>query len=427
MSTVSRERGQAALDAMAYPTKCPECAAPLPPNATHCAMCGWAPSLAKRAHQSIVLTGADSVTVKPIDWLWEGYLPRGMMALLAGLPGCGKSTLALAITATITNAGRWPDGTPMNNPGSVLIWSSEDAMDTTLVPRLMAMNADLSRVKFVTGFLDAEGNRRAFDPSQDIRALEEQAALIPDLRLLIVDPVLSAVAGDSHKAAETRRGLQAVVDMASARNIAVLGITHFRKGSSATDPAERVIGSQAFVALARMVLVASKVKDPEGGKLTRIIARAKSNISADDGGFEFFLEQYEVKPGIWAQGVQWGGAISGSALALLNQAENTDGTNDERHVIDEAVEFLQNALASGQVQSKEVEADAKAAGISVATLRRAKKQAKVKSVKSAMQGCWMLELRRCSPNSEDAHPFVVSTFEQVEHLRAESTETELEF
>ena len=291
----------------------------------------------------------------------------------------------------------------------------------------MAMKADLSRVRFVTGVVDVDGNRRSFDPSQDIRALEEQAASIPDLRLLILDPVLSAVGGDSHKAAETRRGLQAVVDMASARNIAVLGITHFRKGSANTDPAERVIGSQAFVALARMVLVASKVEDPEGGKLTRIVARAKSNISADNGGFEFFLEQYEIKPGIWAQGVQWGCAISGSALDLLNKAENTDGDNDEKTIIDDAVEFLENALASGWLPSKEVEAEAKAAGISVATLRRAKKQLKVKSVKSAMQGCWMLELRRCSSNTEDAHPNSVSTFDQVEHLRAESAETEMEF
>jgi len=376
---------------------------------------------------TVVLTIASSVKIRPIDWLWEGFLPAGMLTLLAGLPGCGKSTLALAMAATITNAGRWPDGTPMRKAGSVLIWSSEDAVDTTLTPRLAIMQADLSKVHFVTGCRNADGTARPFDPSADIPMLQQQAAGISDLRMLILDPVLSAVGGDSHKAAETRRGLQAVVDMATARNIAVLGITHFRKGGKSTDPAERVIGSQAFVALARMVLVTSKVEDAEGGKLQRIVARAKSNISADDGGFEFDLVQEELQPGVIAQGVRWGGAISGSALALLNEAENADGNNDEKTIVDDAVEFLQNTLANGQLPSKEVEAEAKAAGISVATLRRARKQAKVKSVKSAMQGCWMLELRRCSPNTEDAHPFVVSTFEQVEHLRAESAETELEF
>ena len=407
MSAVSIERGQIALDAMARATSAPA-------------------QLPKRVHESIVLTNADSVTVKPIDWLWAGYLPRGMLALLAGLPGCGKSTLALAMAATITNAGRWPDGTPMKSPGSVLIWSSEDAMETTLVPRLMAMNADLSRVQFVTGILDANGNRRAFDPSSDIRALEEQAASIADLRLLILDPVLSAVGGDSHKAAETRRGLQAVVDMASARTIAVLGITHFRKGSANTDPAERVIGSQAFVALARMVLVASKVEDPEGGKLTRIVARAKSNISADDGGFEFFLEQSEVKSGIWAQGVQWGGAITGSALAMLNDAEGVESRFDEeKNAVGDAVEFLRGALKAGQRPVKEIDDEAKGAGISKGTLKRARAKLNARAAKSAMHGGWMLELPKGLNNPEEAHPKSVSAFDEFEPLRENSTEVEV--
>ena len=76
------------------------------------------------AGASVVLTTASTVKIKPVDWLWEGFLPAGMLTLLAGLPGCGKSTLALAMAATITNAGRWPDGTPMRRAGSVLVWSS---------------------------------------------------------------------------------------------------------------------------------------------------------------------------------------------------------------------------------------------------------------------------------------------------------------
>jgi len=45
MSALSIERGQRALDAITHATKCPECAAPLPENATHCLMCGWAASI----------------------------------------------------------------------------------------------------------------------------------------------------------------------------------------------------------------------------------------------------------------------------------------------------------------------------------------------------------------------------------------------
>jgi putative DNA primase/helicase len=377
---------------------------------------------------NVQLTCASDVQMRPIDWLWNGYLPRGMLSLLAGLPGCGKSTLALALAATVTNAGRWPDGTPMYRSGSVLIWSSEDAIDTTLTPRLLANGADLSKVHFVSGSRDADGSIRPFDPSTDMRLLEEEAANMPDLALLILDPVLSAVGGDSHKAAETRRGLQAVVDMAATRNVAILGISHFRKGGKATDPAERVIGSQAFVALARMVLIASKVEDLDDPKsLKRIIARAKSNISADDGGFEFHLAQSEVKPGIWAQGITWGGAIDGSALALLNNAEGVESTADEeKSARDNAADFLIEALKDCSRPSKEIEAEAKEAGISIGSLRRARSKLKVRSVKSAMSGGWVLELPKALNSSEDAHSISVSAFGESERLRDENIETELE-
>jgi putative DNA primase/helicase len=377
---------------------------------------------------AVTLTRASDVQIRPIDWLWDGYLPRGMLTLLAGLPGCGKSTLALAFAATITSAGRWPDGTPVRTPGSVLVWSSEDAADTVLTPRLIACGADLSRVHFVDESRDADGSLRPFDPSTDMQLLQRRIESMPDLCLMILDPVLLAVGGDSHKAAETRRGLKAVVDMAAARNVAILGITHFRKGGTATDPAERVIGSQAFVAQARMVLIASKVQDPDDSKsMKRIIARAKSNISPDDGGFSFHLEQSEVKPGIHAQGISWGGAISGSALALLNDAEGVESKiNDEKSAREIAADFLREVLKDGAKPSKEIEAEARDAGISRASLRRAKDKLKVLPAKSAMLGGWTWQLPKVLNSPEDAHTKKVSTFDEIEHLRGENDLTELE-
>ena len=383
------------------------------------------------APDAVTLTRASDVTIRPIDWLWEGYLPRGMLTLLAGLPGCGKSTLTLAIAGTVTSAGRWPDGTPMRKPGSVLIWSSEDAADTVLTPRLMACGADLSRVHFVDKCRNADGNLRPFDPAQDMALLQQQVETMPDLCLMILDPVLSAVGGDSHKAAETRRGLAAVVEMAEARKVAILGVTHFRKGGKATDPAERVIGSQAFVALARMVLIASKVEDPDDPKnQKRIVARAKSNISPDDGGFEFHLEQSEVKKGIWAQGISWGAAITGSALALLNDAEGVESqVNDAKNATRDAVDFLSELLSTGQTPCTTIDEEGKLAGFTNKQLRTAKAKLGARSVKSAMHGgwCWTLTKMPFSPeDAQDAQSQKVGTFDEEGHLRSENDETELE-
>lgn len=61
-----------------------------------------------------------------------------------------------------------------------------------------------------------------------------------------------------------------------------------------------------------MVLVAAKVQS-EDEKPLRVLARAKSNIGPDDGGFEYFLEQSEVATGIVASHVAWGKAVEGTA------------------------------------------------------------------------------------------------------------------
>ncbi|MDE1178474.1 MAG: AAA family ATPase [Edaphobacter sp.] len=46
-----------------------------------------------------------------IDWLWEGYLPKGKLTLFYGAGGTGKSDYSfLHLAATITNGGLWPDG-----------------------------------------------------------------------------------------------------------------------------------------------------------------------------------------------------------------------------------------------------------------------------------------------------------------------------
>src|SRR5437867_3377615 len=55
------------------------------------------------------LVRGDSITPEPVSWIWDGWLAAGKFHVLAGQPGTGKTTLALAFAATITSGGRWPD------------------------------------------------------------------------------------------------------------------------------------------------------------------------------------------------------------------------------------------------------------------------------------------------------------------------------
>ncbi len=270
------------------------------------------------ASDRVLLVSGASLNPQPVAWLWRHWLALGKLHILAGAPGQGKTTLAIAMAATVTIGGRWPDGTRCTS-GNVLIWSGEDDPEDTLLPRLLAAGADRDRCHFIKGSL-RDGAVVPFDPSRDLQQLHQAIEAIGGIRLLIVDPVVSAVTGDSHKNTEVRRAMQPLVDLASACQCVVLGITHFAKGGQGTDPAQRVVGSVAFTAVARVVMVAAKVKGEEGQD-TRILARSKSNIGPDDGGFEYHLEQCEPLPDIQASRIAWGKSVEGTARELLTDPE----------------------------------------------------------------------------------------------------------
>lgn len=391
-----------------------------------------------------LLRGSD---VKPeaVTWLWPGWLAAGKMHVLGGAPGTGKTTISMALAATVTTGGRWPDGS-RSPVGNVVIWSGEDDPADTLVPRLALSGAELPRVYFIADVLDGDG-RRSFDPARDMEPLRRKLAEIGDVRLLIVDPIVSAVMGDSHKNAEVRRSLQPLVDLAALMRCALLGITHFSKGTGGRDPVERLTGSLAFGALARVVMVAAKHQEEgEDGRTVRLFCRAKSNIGPDDGGFEYDLHQAELKthPGIFASSVLWGDAVEGAARELLATADAI-GDDGEGGTLADAKRFLSELLADGPMPTKAIKADADGAGYSWATIRRAQKTLGIEPAKEGghfgttkQQWLWRLPVEHAQrehlqgeslkmlKSAEDAQQKEVSTFRKIEHLQEKPGAVEVE-
>ena len=335
---------------------------------------------------TVVLTCGADLTPEPVQWLWPNWLALGKFHLLAGAPGQGKTTIAMGMAATVTIGGRWPDGSRCA-AGNVLIWSGEDDYTDTLLPRLIAAGADRSRVFFVDGTRTG-GVVRPFDPSTDTRTLKEAIEQIGSVRLIVIDPVSTAVAGDSHKNTEVRRGLQPLVDLATTINAALLGITHLSKGGQGSDPAQRVIGSIAFTAVARVVLVAARVKGEDGAD-KRILARSKSNIGPDNGGFEYHLAQVEALPGIDASRIEWGQAVEGSARDLLTDpAEGDDGTDHA-----DAVDLLKAELTADCWTGMTLATQPlKEAGFTKKQIWTASKKLNVVRTKGGMGGGWYWRL-----------------------------------
>jgi hypothetical protein len=340
------------------------------------------PSLSKGAKASddgaprvILLRGSD-VKPEPVDWLWPGWLAAGKLHLIGGQPGTGKTTIATTLAATVTIGSRWPDGSRAAR-GSVAIWSGEDDAADTLAPRLLAAGADMQRVHLVSDIRE-QGKRYPFDPANDTSLLADALSDIPDLRLLVVDPIVSAVSGDSHKNAEVRRGLAPLVDLALQHRCALLGVTHFTKGTAGREPVERITGSLAFGALARLVMVAAK-QDADGDTpARRVLLRAKSNNGPDGGGFVYDLSQGPLPnaPAIQASRVLWGEALEGNARDLLSEVERHD---DEREEQRDAAGWLRDVLEPGPMPVKDVKRQADESGFAWRTVQRAMRRAGVES------------------------------------------------
>lgn len=328
----------------------------------------------------ILIQSGEGLTMEKIEWLWPGWLARGKFHLLAGGKGAGKSTILFDLMARQTAGADWPDGKPAAPAGDVLVWSGEDGIRDTILPRFYAAGGVRSRIHFPTT-TRINGAERPFDPSTDIGMLIDAVHRLPDLSFVMIDPVVLALPtrSDSHKNTETRRGLQPLVDFADQRGIALVGVTHFTKGTEDRDPVERVTGSLAFGALPRCVWGASVDDDGRQRRLVRIA----SNIGPSGGGIEYTLFQAPLPDHDFsAQRVDWGAQLRGSARELLSAAKQSAEA--------EAATFLTAFLSDGPKPQREVKDAADAHCHSWATIRRAQQKLGIKPQKVDKRWCWEL-------------------------------------
>jgi putative DNA primase/helicase len=345
----------------------------------------------------VVLLRADQVKSAPVAWLWQGWLARAKVHIFGGDPGAGKTTIALDLAAIITRGGRWPDGS-MAEPGDVLFWSGEDDIADTLRPRLARAGADLARVHFIAG-VSEDGKKRAFDPAMDMAELSEAIGRMQRPAMLVIDPLVAMVTGEDKGNAPVRRNLQPLTDLATERRVAVVGIHHLSKGTQGRKPLERVTGSLAFGALARIVFFAARGEGKDGSEPERLLVRVKSNIGPDGDGFRYALEQAPLADDleISASGIAWGAAVEGRAGDLLAQLEGLEPGKGDSPALSEAKGFLLDMLTGGPMLTTALTAEAKGAGISPASLRRAKDALGVQAEKAPGDGPWRWRLPERSP------------------------------
>lgn len=323
------------------------------------------------SYKKLILTLASEIQPEPINWIWKDWLAKGKLTILAGAGGAGKTTISLNIASAISTAGKFPDDS-QSKQGNVLIWSGEDDPEDVLVPRLIAANASLERIRFVTGTHSSNGDR-SFDPHRDIAELRSAMREVGNISLLIIDPLVSFVNGNMHLANVVRASLQPLLDLAQENGCAIIGITHFGKGGQGKDIAERVIGSQAFSAVARMVWVATMNKISGDG----VLVRAKSNLGSTEGGYSYQVKEKEIGvKSIYSTHISWMGYKTGSAQQIIDDIDPTFDSQGNGGQLQECVLWIEELLSDlgGVATKKEIVSLGKDNGYSPSTIQRARAQ-----------------------------------------------------
>ena len=214
---------------------------------------------------------------RQIAWLWPGVIPKGMLSLLGGKQGLGKSFLICDLAARVSSGDPMPDGT-QQQPGKVLLLAREDDASCVLLPRLRSAKADLSRVCWSVFANTTTGS--PIDLAAHVNLLIEATATHA-FNLIVVDTFAAfAPAGtDANAAQDVRLLLDALTRLARSTGAAVMVVAHLRKtGQGDGDPMDAIAGSAQMTAGVRVATLLDKgMRD--GDRWFRVV---KSNLGKID-------------------------------------------------------------------------------------------------------------------------------------------------
>lgn len=261
--------------------------------------------------ESIILW-ASEVKTRPVEWLWPGRIPLGKLTTFAGVGGLGKTFVLCDITARVTKGLEWPDASgECATPGRVLFISGEDEPDDTLVPRMIEMGADLSKVAFLK--TEVADRFTMADLATLEKALDHMGQ---EVRLVVIDPPTAYLGGvDDHNNAELRALLSPLKSWSAKHRLALIFNTHVNKGSGVkVEAMMRVMGSVAWVNAVRAAHMFAR--DPDD-RDRRLFCGMKNNLGPEKRGLAYRLEA----AGDLAK-VQWLGEVDTTADEAVNQTKN---------------------------------------------------------------------------------------------------------
>lgn len=328
----------------------------------------------------IVATPFSEIQRATVEWLEPGRVPIGLVTVLAGVGGLGKSQWACLLAARLSRG-------ELGEQGTALIATAEDDPARTVKARLEALEANVERVRCIA--VKTKDGEEGIAIPDDLAELEELVRGL-GVRLLVVDPLVAhlPIQIDSHRDQSVRAALAPLYRLAASNGCAVVAILHLNKAQGQA-PLARLGGSVAFGNAARSVLLLDRdPDDPDGNQgKQRVLAHIKCNVAPLAPSLLYRVEPMVLE----AEGTA--PMVETSRLELIGESEHDGqallGDDGDRAALEVAKEFLREFLADGiRHRVKDICDAGKAQGIAERTLQRARAAIGAKSEKAGFERGW---------------------------------------
>ena len=241
-------------------------------------------------------------------------------------------------------------------PMNIIYQTAEDGLADTVKPRLTALGADCSKVLVI----DESERELTLSDRRLAQAIQET-----DAGLFVLDPIQAYLGDgvDMHRANEVRPIFKRLGQLAEQTGCAIVLVGHMNK-MQGVKSAYRGLGSIDFRAAARSVLLVGRSKDDEQ---VRVVVHDKSSLAPEGKSILFSLHS--------DTGFSWSGFCDTTANELLS------GSGPSITKTEQAERLLLELLKDGEVASEELVRRSTALGISERTLKIAKQNQGVVSVR----------------------------------------------
>jgi putative DNA primase/helicase len=333
---------------------------------------------------------------KPI-WLWKPFIAIGEFTILEGIEGIGKSWIGCALACAVADGKKLPfsESEPIE-PANVLMLSAEDSLGHTIKPRLLSMQANLNRIFALEEVF-------SLDNPKDLIEFEAVIAEYQP-KLVIIDPIFSYTGGRNlNQESESRPLAGKLIAIAKRFQCSIVGVRHIGKSRGNGDARAAGLGSTAWRASARSVLLVGN----DAGTNEKAICQTKNNLCEQSKisiGFQIVNDQFF-----------WNGEPSKLTEERMLAQPKDNETKAEQV---ETVAFLSETLRDGERPSIAIIKEARELGITNYALRKARQILGVECFKKGGnfggEKGWFMRLPITKEDIFDAED---TALKQIQHLQ----------